>query len=248
VKSHHQRTLEALFAHPLAHGLRCTDVEGLLEALGAELRGLGDHRLQIRLPGGEETWIQTGRGPQAQVLDGEAVLRLRQFLRQAGVTPEQPEAVGPSPRGDQSHRLVLVLSHRCTEIYRLEGETVEHHTLRAQGLWGGEQNLTHRHDRDLAGQRAPLDHDYLARITAAIAEADAVLLLGHGQGESDLRQPLLRHLQSHHPQLIGRIVASETVDASALSRGEVLALARLHFGNLPHRREVVSPGQEGRSG
>jgi len=35
-----------------------------------------------------------------------------------------------------------------------------------------------------------------------------------------------------------------TVDDSALSEAELLALAREHFGNLPHRRPVVVPGQE----
>lgn len=245
---HQQRTLEALFAHPLQHGIRSSRVEAMLRGLGAEVSELPDHRLRVRLPAGPETWIPAGPTPHHRHLDAEAVMRLRQFLRQAGISPDQPRAEGPSPRGDQSQRLVLLLSHRHTDAYRLEGDAVEHAVLRPHGLWGSDQNLSHRHERDLAGQRAPLDHDYLARISAAMRAADAVLLLGHGRGSSDLRQLLLRHLESHHRDLLDRIVAIETVDDSALAEAGVLALARLHFGNLPHRQPLAVPGQERQAG
>jgi hypothetical protein len=243
MKRHHQRTLEALFAHPLQHAIRVSKVEALLRVLGAEVDERPDHRLHIRMPGGQETMLHTGGGPHHPDLDGDAVLRLRQFLRDAGVNPEHPIADGPSPRGDQSHRLVLVLNHRHTDVYRLEGEEVEHAVLRPHGLWGTDQNLSHRHERDQAGQKAPVDNDYLTRITAAMAEADAVLLLGHGHGASDLRQVLLRHLERHRRDLLAHIVGIETVDESALSEAGLLSVARAHFGNLPHRHPVQTPGQ-----
>lgn len=248
MKRHHQRTLAALYAHPLQHGVRLSRVEALLRSLGAEVEERADHRLHIRLPAGQETWLRGGCGVHHPDLDGEAVLRLRQFLRAAGVTPDHPIPEGPSPRGDQGRRLVLLLNHRHTDAYRLEGEAVEHALLRPHGVWGSDQNLSHRHDRDLAGQRAPLDSAYLASIAAAMADADAVLLLGHGSGASDLRQVLLRHLETHRRDLIERIVAIETVDDSALSEAGLLALARMHFGNLPHRHPLVAPGQERQPG
>jgi hypothetical protein len=244
VNRHHQRTLEALFAHPLQHGIRASHVEALLRSLGAHVSELPDHRLRVRLPAGPQTWIPAGPTPHHRQLDAEAVMRVRQFLQQSGISPDQPRAEGPSPRGDQSLRLVLLLSHRHTDAYRFEGDAVEHAVLRPHGLWGSDQNLTHRHERDQAGQKAPLDHDYLARITAAMADADTVLLLGHGRGSSDLRQLLLRYLETHRRDLIDRIVAVETVDDSALEEAGVLALARLHFGNLPHRHPLTIPGQE----
>ena len=245
VHPHHQRTLEALFAHPLRHGIRRSHVEMLLRALGAELVERSDQRWQIHLPDGQEIWIQAGHGP---CLEAEAVLRLRHGLEQAGITPDHPEASAPSPRGDQSRRLVLLLDHRHTDAYRLDGDSVEHAVLHPHGIWGSDQNLSHRHDRDQAGQRAPLDHDYLTRITAAIAAADAVLLFGHGHGESDLRRQLLRHVETHRRDLLARIVAIETVDASALKPEGLLALARAHFGNLPRRHPVRNAGQELRPG
>jgi hypothetical protein len=244
MKRHHLRTLQALFAHPLHHGVRVSKVEALFRALGADVTVLADRRLRIHMPDGQETWIKLGCGMRQPDLDADAVMRVRHFLQEIGVTPQHPEPEASAPRGDQSHRLVLHLEHSRTDVYRLEGEEVEHAVLRPHGIWGTHQRLSHRHDRDLAGQRAPLDVDYLARITEAMNEADAVLLLGHGTGESDMRQVLLDYLHTHRSDLIDRIVGVESLDDAGISDEALLAIAREHFGNLPHRRPLVVPGQE----
>ena len=246
MKRQHQQTLQALFAHPLQHGLRCSRVEGLLLSLGAEVEHLPDHRLQVRLPAGQVACLHAAPSLHHPWLDEEGVLRLRRLLQQAGITPGHPEPAPPPARGDQAVRLVVRLDHHDASLWRLEGEAVEQAQLHPHGLWGSDQNLSHRHERDLPGQRAPLDHDYLERLSAAIAAAEAVLLLGHGQGQADVRRLLVAHLRRHHPQLLARIVGVVTVDDSALSEAELLALAREHFGNLPHRRPLVVPGQEPR--
>lgn len=243
--SHHQRTLEAVFAHPLKHGLRASQVEALCRALGAEVEAISDRRLQIRMPSGAETWIRIGDGLRHPHLDATSLLRLRHLFTSAGVSPSHPLADEPHPRGDRSLRLVLHLSQHATEVFRLEagpnGDSVEHSVLRPHGLWGSGENLTHRHDRDIAGQRAPLDNDYLARLTAAIASADAVLLMGHGHGASDLRRVLLHHLTVHRPDLLNRIVGVVTVDGHSLQTDGLLALAREHFGTPPSRHLPMVP-------
>lgn len=244
MKRQHQRTLEALFSHPLVHGLRASKVEALCHALGAEVTSLDGRRLKIRLPGGQETWLEVGEGLHHPNLDPDAVLRVRHLLEEAGVTPQHPEAEMASPRGDQSRRLVIHLDHHSTDTFLLEGDEVEHALLKPHGLWGSGENLSHRHDRDIAGQKAPRDYDYLNRIMHAMEGADAVLLLGHGTGESDMRQLLLAHVRSHRPDLLERLVGVETLAIANPSEGQLLAVAREHFGNLPHRRPLVIPGQE----
>jgi len=243
MKRHHRKTLQALFAHPLQHGVRSSRVEALFRSLGAEVTALDARRLRIQMPSGAETWIHAGCGVGQPDLDSEAVMRVRHFLKEAGVTPDHPEADAVSPRGDQSHRLVLHLTHTHTDVYRLEGEAVEHAVLRPYGLWGSGENLSHRHDRDIAGQRAPLDSAYLARIAEAMGSAEAVLLLGHGTGESDMRQVLLTYLQTHHRDLLDPIVGVVTLAEAHPSDEAMVALAREHFGNLPHRRPILVPGQ-----
>lgn len=248
MKRQHQRTLQALFAHPLQHGVRTSEVEALLWALGASITPLSGQRLRVQLPDGSETWIEAACGVRHPDLNPEAMLRLRRLLEAAGISPDHPTAELEPVHGDQAKRLVLLLAHRISEAYWLQGSgakaSVEQAHLHPLGLWGEDQNLSHRHERDIAGQRAPLDHDYLQRLAQAIGEADAVLLVGHGHGESDMRHVLLRHLQHQHPALLERIVGVVRVDDSALSDGQLLALAREHFGNQAHRRPLVIPGQE----
>lgn len=244
MKRHHLRTLQALYAHPLQHGVRVSKVEALFRALGAEVTERENRRLKILMPSGQETWIRVGCGLGAPDLDSEAVMRVRHFLQESGITPDHPEADAASPRGDQGHRLVLHLDHHRTDVFRLEGEEVEHAVLRPHGVWGSGEHLTHRHDRDVAGQRAPRDAAYLASIAEAMTAADVVLLLGHGSGESDLRQVLLHYLAHHRRDLLERIVGVVTLDDAGLSEQAIVAIAREHFGNLPHRRPLVVPGQE----
>lgn len=149
------------------------------------------------------------------------------------MSPDRPVADPHRSRGDQARWLVLYLTHTHTDAFLLDGDTEEHAVLRPHGLWGSGQSLGHRHDGDIAGQRAPLDHAYLDRIAVAMAQADAVLLLGHGTGASDMRQVLLTDLETHHRELLDRIVGVVTLDQAHPSEGALLALAREHFGNLP---------------
>lgn len=248
---HHQRTLEALFAHPVVHGVRTSRVEALLRVVGAEVERLDAQRLRVRMPDGGEALIRRGCGLRHPDLDAEAVLRLRQLLLHSGITPAHSDAAAfhsaLQPRGDQGVRLLVRLDHRGADLYRLSGgngEQVEHHSLRPEGTWGTDQNLVHRHDRDVAGQRAPLDHAYLTRLTEEIAAADAVLLVGHGHGESDLREVLLHHLERHHRDLLERVAGVAGIDDTACTEAELIALARAHFGNLPRRQQRIIPGQE----
>ena len=238
----HRDTLEALFSHPIQRGISLGEVEELCRALGAEVSHLDQNRLQLRWPEGERTWLHAGSGKGKQRLNPEALLRLRRVLEQQGIRPGQAQPLAQGPRGDQSHRLVLRMNHQRCDVFHLVGEAVEHAVLRPHGLWGSGERLSHRHDRDIAGQRAPLDNDYLKRIEQAMAQADVVLLVGHGTGQSNMAELLIKHLSHHQPALLERI-RTATVDDSSLSDEALLALARQQFGNLPHRHTLRIPGQ-----
>lgn len=230
----HQQTLQALFAHPVAHNLRLTAVEALLRQLGASVERLSDHRLRIQLADGDLLMLHGPSGQGHPELDPDAILRLRRWLQNAGITPDHATPPSLCPHGEQARRLVIQLDHSAAHLWWLEGDTVERAELRPHGLWSCGQRLSHRHDRDIAGQRAPLDHAYLEQISEAVGLADRVLLIGHGHGESDLRQQLHEHLQRHHPLWLERL-ETLAIDDRACSEGELLAHARVHFGNAPHR-------------
>jgi hypothetical protein len=88
------------------------------------------------------------------------------------------------------------------------------------------------------GQRRPAAHHRRHRRGGRVA-----VLLGHGSGESDMRQLLLHHLETHRPDLLGRIVGIVTLDAGGLGDRALLAIGLEHGGNQPHRRPVLLLGQ-----
>jgi hypothetical protein len=230
MKQQHASTLQALFSHPLHHDLRVTDVEALLLQLGMVVDHLSDHRLRLKAPSRATLVLHAASGLHHPFLNEDDVLRLRRFLKQEGITPKHPIPDEAHPRGDQAKRLVIHLDHRGAELWWLDGEAINTSTLQPHGPWSSHQRLSHRHERDVAGQRAPIDHAYLNQLTQAVLQADRVLLIGHGHGQSDLRQLLKEHISQHHPSVEERIELA-IVDDKSSSNAELLAIARKHFGN-----------------
>ena len=233
------RTLHAIFAHPLQHGIRIHDVEALFSSLGATVHPLEHHRFKINWSSGEFIWIDLGHHPSRTELDGDAVMAVRRFLESAGHTPQQPEAPISPLLSDHGTYLVLHLTHHSTEAFYSKGLGTEKFTLKPFGLWSTHQRLHNRRERDLSGQKAPFDFDYLHLLVQAIQDSDAVLLLGHGHGESDMRQILLKYLANHHPGLLDRILDKTTLNAHTVTQAELLAIAADHLGQHPRRHLPV---------
>jgi hypothetical protein len=246
MKQQHKHTLNALFAHPMRHDLTVSEMEALLLHLGIKVESLSDHRIKVHQPNGASLVLHDARGAHHTVLDPAGVLRLRRFRHTSGIHTDQPEAAQAAEapqRGDQSKRLVIHLDHRGARLWWLDGEHIESSTLTPHGIWSSHQQLSNRRDRDIAGQRAPLDHAFLNKLSEAVLQADRVLLLGHSHGESDLRMMLHKHLEQHHPMAIARLEL-ELLDDTACSDAELLGVARKHFGNEPHRQTLKMPGQK----
>jgi hypothetical protein len=230
MRPQHAETLQALFSHPLQHNIRISDVEALLLHLNAQVEHLSDHRLKLQLTSGETIVLYAASGLHHAVLHQDDVMRLRRFLERAGINPEHPEPPERHARGDQAKRLVIHLDHRGARLWWLIGDEMETAMLEPHGLWSTHQRLTNRHDRDVAGQKAPLDYEYLHQLAEAVIEADRVLLLGHGHGQSDLRQLLTNYINQHHQELSKRLEVIPINDTAQSDR-ELLAIALNHFGN-----------------
>ena len=80
----------------------------------------------------------------------------------------------------------------------------------------------------------------VSKVVQAIQEVDSVLLLGHGHGESDMRHVLLKHLTTHYPELIERIVDQTSVESHSLTEPELIAISFAHFGRQPLRHLPLS--------
>ena len=81
----HQKTLEAIFENPVRSNVSWRDIEKMLQALGAELSEGSGSRVRIALGGVRAVFHRPH--PQKET-DKGALMSMRRFLTEAGVTPE----------------------------------------------------------------------------------------------------------------------------------------------------------------
>jgi hypothetical protein len=82
----HERTLEAIFKHPVQSNVAWKDCEKLLEALGAEISEGEGSRVRVALNGRKAVFHRPH--PQKET-DKGALVSLRKFLENAGVKPKE---------------------------------------------------------------------------------------------------------------------------------------------------------------
>jgi hypothetical protein len=84
MKRKHQRTLEAIFAHPTSANIQWRDVEALFRELGAEISEREGSRVAVVLF--EEVWVFHRPHPSPNT-DKRAIASVRRWLEQHGVAP-----------------------------------------------------------------------------------------------------------------------------------------------------------------
>ena len=95
----------------------------------------------------------------------------------------------------------------------------------------------HLHHKANAGDsgHAPVDHDYLKRVTQEVASAGAILITGPGSAKTEL----MTYLTQSHPALAAKVSAVEPVDHP--TDGELLAHARKFFKADDRMHSQVHP-------
>ena len=85
IDAKHRRTLEELFAHPISMNIDFWKVVNLFEDLGADVENTKSDRVKVKLNDVEHTFHR----PHKKNIDSkDEVLAIRDFLKEAGVTPE----------------------------------------------------------------------------------------------------------------------------------------------------------------
>lgn len=84
----HLKTLKAIFDNPVRAGVAWDDIEKMLAALGAEVGEGSGSRVRIALGGVRAVFHRPH--PQKET-DKGAVMSMRRFLTEAGITPEENE-------------------------------------------------------------------------------------------------------------------------------------------------------------
>jgi stalled ribosome rescue protein Dom34 len=116
------------------------------------------------------------------------------------------------------HALVW-LDHRVAKVFHFDADDNQRETVNSSHP---HENLHHKANSSDSGH-APVDKDYLERVTKAIETAGAILVVGPGSAKTELHA----HIEKQHPQVAAKISAVETVDHP--SDGALLAHARRFF-------------------
>lgn len=82
----HQKTLESVFAEPVLSNVLWSDIESLLQALGAELTEGRGSRVRVHLDGVRAVFH---RPHPRKEIDKGALKSVRRFLIAAGIEPEK---------------------------------------------------------------------------------------------------------------------------------------------------------------
>ncbi len=162
--------------------------------------------------------------PHTHELAVEEVARLRKFLRDAG--PEVTEDASAQPC-----RMIVVIDHHAAHLYQDFNRSlpVDEKTLHPYDPFGFHHHLIHRKEAHYKGERVPEEISFYEDIAKELLPADEIVMIGHGTGKSSAVEFLIEYLKSHYHAVARHIIATETVDLSALTQPEIEVIAKRHM-------------------
>ena len=116
------------------------------------------------------------------------------------------------------HALVWI-DHREARMFHFNAIEAEHTTVRSSHP---NQHIHHKANAGDSGH-APVDNEYLKRVTKALADAGAILITGPANAKTELAT----YIKRNDTGLAARISGVETLDHP--SDGALLALGRRFF-------------------
>ncbi len=124
---------------------------------------------------------------------------------------------------------VLLIDHQRARFFEsapTAGGLVAGGHLEPLDPHGFRRHLEHRKEADYRGQRVPEADEFYERVAERLRTAPSILILGDATGKSGAMRYFVEYLKERHKDIAARIVAAEDADLSAISLGEIEALAR----------------------
>jgi hypothetical protein len=220
IRRDHEELLENLIHGKLPRNLTWSAVTDLIAQIG-EVQPHGHDEFVFVVGSKRELF----KHPSSHDLDVEEISRLRHFLHEAGVQAGAPEKPA---QADQSGRMVVAIDHHAAHIYRGQGANLSEDgaAVKPHDPFNFQHHLIHRKEAHYKGERVPEEHSWYEAIAQDLAHAKDIVLIGHGTGTSNAAEFLSAYLKKHHPETFQRIIATETVDLSALTEPEIEAIAK----------------------
>jgi hypothetical protein len=203
-------TLGHIFQHPITHNLEWRDIRGLFETLG-EVEHEHNGNLKVTLHGNTTVFHSPADSNVATV---EEITKIRHFLHESGVS----ESKETSP-------VLLVIDHREARIFHTGQSDTLADVLKPSDPQGHEGHV-HSVQAFVDHQGNPHRETFFRAIAKSLEAADEIIIFGSGTGSSSERELFGTWLAEHEPRLAAKIVASDVVDESHMTDGQLLAKAR----------------------
>lgn len=221
------KTIEALFAHPIATNLHWIDVLALLRRLGTvEHNRNGDLHIEIS---GHRLTMQATHQKQ---LEKEEVARLRSFLEGLGIAPGHADIEAPETEAFDQPGLIIVLDHHEATLWQQSAPNAslkEEHKLTPHDPRNIRHHLHHRNEDRLKGQRSPEDIEFYKSLVQALENAPKAIVIGDATGKSSAMQAFKDYAAEHHKALLQRVEAFVDADLSALTEPKIREIAARYW-------------------
>jgi hypothetical protein len=230
LNGHHRKTLAGIFVHPAPHNVEWHDVLSLLQNLGTVTDRhnggidvtIGDHTVILERPKGHD-------------LEGDQLRGLKTFLTTAGLSPDEDGTPrqAETPAGVEKvswpakETWIVLIDHHQSRLFKVGDDrhgAAAPIVLVPDDADGSRRRIEHRQgNADHDGGHASEDVAYYERISNDVAGAERIVVLSDGKGRSSAGEYLVDYLKRNHAGIAKRIVATDRVDISHLSDGQIVA-------------------------
>lgn len=119
----------------------------------------------------------------------------------------------------QHFHAIIWIDHHQAKVFRFNASDIDRDVIRPH-----DPTVHLHHKANTVGSgHAPVDKDFLRRITKSVTAAGAIMIVGPASAKTEL----VTYLAAHTPQLSARVSTVEAADHP--SDGELVALARKFF-------------------
>lgn len=224
MNKHIESLYQNLLSGKLPHNLGWSVAVELIEHLG-EVQTHGNDEFLFRVAS-ERAFFKR---PSKHDLGAQEVSRVRKLLKEAepGLQIRSPQAERPALPG----RVIVVIDHHAAHVYQDLGGSrpAAEQTVRPYDPFHFHHHLIHRKEAHYRGERVPEEDSFYEEIAKDISPATEIVIIGHATGKSNAADFLKEYLRTHHAQISQRVIATETVDLSAVTEPEIESLAKRHM-------------------
>jgi hypothetical protein len=131
----------------------------------------------------------------------------------------------------EHYHAVVWLDHRDARVFHITNEDASERDVHA--IQSSEHQAAGHKDRGKSGKRPPVDKNYFESVIGALGGAKEILIMG----PADARKELNKYIETHHKDMVDRIIGTEAADH--MSDYKIVQHARKFFKKEDRMRPLL---------